>query len=332
MKAVVKEGPGPSGIVVKDVPVPTAHPGEALVAVIATGICGTDVHLAHDEYDHERPVILGHEVLGRVSAVGSEEDVSWVGKTVALETYFSACEKCSMCRAGRRNLCGERKSIGSFRDGGFAEFLKVPVINLHELPDTPGPLDGVLSEPLACVAQCLLTPPVIQPGERVLVTGPGAMGQLSAQVALAAGATVTLAGLDRDRDRLDVARSLGIHPLTTPPQEGAFDVVIECSGSAGGAASALRAARRGGHYIQVGIFGKDVAVPLDLVLLKELTVTSGFASTPTSWEAAMRLIADSKVTLTPLITGQVSLDNFPDALQAAERGDGLKTVVLGGAS
>lgn len=328
MPAVIKRGPGVEGIEIGEVDVPLAGPGQAVVDVLATGICGTDVHVAHDEYAHERPVVMGHEVLGIVSSVGSDEDAAWLGAKVAVETYFSACETCEMCRAGRRNLCRDRRSIGSFRNGGFAGRLLLPVVNLHRLPPTPGDLDGVLSEPLACVTHCLLDPPVVQPGDRVLVTGPGAMGQLAAQVARASGGVVTLAGLPADAARLAVAADLGIGTTTEAPEEDAFDVVIECSGSAPGAANALRAARRGGRYVQVGIFGRDVTVPLDVVLYKELTITSGFASTPTSWRAAMRLIEAGDVVLTPLITKQVGLDDFFDALAAAERGEGLKTVVV----
>lgn len=328
MPAVIKRGPGLEGIEIGEVAVPTAGPGQVIVDVLATGICGTDVHVARDEYDHERPVVMGHEVLGVVSSIGSDEDAGWLGAKVAVETYFSACEVCDMCRSGRRNLCGERRSIGSFRNGGFAEKLLVPVVNLHRLPDTPGELDGVLSEPLACVAQCLLDPPVVQPGDMVLVTGPGAMGQLAAQVAKASGGVVTLAGLPADAERLAVAADLGIETTTDAPPEDCFDVVIECSGSAPGATNALRAARRGARYVQVGIFGRDVALPFDIVLYKELTVTSGFASTPTSWRAAMRLIEAGDVALTPLVTNRVPLDAFFAALDAAARGDGLKTVVV----
>lgn len=328
MTAVVKLGDGVEGIEITEVEVPVAGPGQAVVDVLAAGICGTDVHIAHDEYAHDRPVVMGHEVLGVVSSVGSPEDEHWVGAKVAVETYFAACETCDMCRAGRRNLCADRRSIGSFRNGGFAAHLLLPVINLHRLPETPGELDGVLSEPLACVAQCLLDPPVVQPGDRVLVTGPGAMGQLAAQVARASGGDVTLAGLPADAERLAVAASLGIRTETGTPEEDAFDVVIECSGSAPGAATALRSARRGGRYVQVGIFGRDVTVPLDLVLYKELTMTSGFASTPTSWRAAMRLIASGDVVLTPLVTRQVPIGDFFTALESAQRGEGLKTVVV----
>lgn len=327
MAAAVKHGDGVEGIEIVEVEVPSATPGHAVITTIATGICGTDVHIAHDEYPHERPVVMGHEVLGRVARVGSADDDHWLGALVAVETYFSACERCDLCRAGRRNLCADRRSIGSFRNGGFASEVLVPVINLHRVPATQGDLDGVLSEPLACVTQCLLDPPVVQPGDRVLVTGPGAMGQLSAQVAQASGATVTLAGLPADAERLSVAGELGIRTTTARVPDESFDVVIECSGAEPAAAAALAAVRRGGRYVQVGIFGREVTVPFDTLLYKELTITSGFASTPTSWRAAMRLMDSGAVRLGPLITRRVALADFHEALAAAERGEGIKTVV-----
>ncbi len=330
MRAVVKTGEGVAGVLVTDVAVPSTPAGFAKVQVIATGICGTDVHVAHDEYGYEAPVVMGHEILGRVVEVGADADEEWLGVRVACETYFSACERCDMCRAGRRNLCQTRRSLGSFENGGFAEFVVMPVINLHALPEWLGEFDGALSEPLACVTHCLLDAPLINAGDRVFVTGPGAMGQLAAQVAKAVGGDVTLAGLQKDSERLAVAEALGITTTTEPVDEATFDVVIECSGSAAGAVSAFRAARRGARYIQVGIFGRDVSVPFDQILYKELQVSSGFASTPTSWRRAIALITQKRVSLAPLVTKQVPLSQFSAALAAAEQGEGLKTVVVPG--
>ncbi len=327
MVAVIKHGPGPEGIVVGTVPRPLPGPGQVVLSVVATGICGTDVHIAHDEYAHETPVVMGHEILGRVLSVGSSDDEHWLGKLVAAETYFATCEACDMCRAGRRNLCTQRKSLGSFRNGGFAEEVLMPTMNLHELPHLPGELDGVLSEPLACITQCLLDPPVVQPGDQVLVTGPGTMGQIAAQVARASGGIVTLAGLPSDVDRLSVAQELGFSTTTGEPAPDVFDVVIECSGSAAAAAMGLRSVRRGGRVVQVGIFGNEVSVPLDLVIYKEVVLTSGFASTPTSWRSAIRLLEGGELSLTRLVTREVPLENFTEALAATARGDGLKTVV-----
>lgn len=328
MRAAVKLGPGAEQVGVADMPVTSTPPGFARIEVIATGICGTDVHIAHDEYGYEAPVVMGHEILGRVVEVGDPADESWVGRRVACETYFSACEQCDMCRAGRRNLCVNRRSLGSFENGGFAEQVVLPVLNLHGLPDSLGEFGGALSEPLACITHCLMEPPVINAGDRVLVTGPGAMGQLAAQVAKAQGGDVTLLGLPKDAERLAVARELGISVSTDAVADESFDVVLECSGSAPGASIAFNAVRRGGRYVQIGIFGRDVQVPFDQILYKELTVTSGFASTPESWRHAIALIEQGLVILDPLVTKTVDLEEFTEALAATQAGEGLKTVVV----
>jgi L-iditol 2-dehydrogenase len=328
MLAVLKSGPGLDGVSLRRVPVRAVPPGFARVRVTACGICGTDLHIARDEYAHEAPVVIGHEILGEVVETGSTQDVAWIGQRVACETYFSACEHCRSCRAGRRNLCRDRRSLGSFEDGGLAESLVVPVINLHRLPATLTDYDGVLTEPLACVAQCLLRPSLVSPGEDVLVLGPGTIGQLSAQVARAQGGRVTLAGLNQDVGRLGVAANLGFTTTTDRVDDETFDVVIECSGAAPAVAAGFAAVRRGGRYVQIGIFGREVTVPMDQVLYKEMTLSSGFASTASSWRDAVRLIEQERVQLKPLITRVVPLEQFSAAFDSARRGDGIKTVVV----
>ena len=168
MTAVVKESPGPDGVRVTTVPGPAVPAGLAKVRVTATGICGTDVLIAHDEYGHEAPVVMGHEITGEVVEVGADSDQDWIGRTVACETYFSACETCRWCHAGRRNLCPRRRSPGSYEHGGFAEFVVLPTVNLHALPDGVG-VEGALAEPLACVTHCLLDPPVLQAGDQAFI-------------------------------------------------------------------------------------------------------------------------------------------------------------------
>ncbi|WP_208322169.1 zinc-dependent alcohol dehydrogenase [Paramicrobacterium fandaimingii] len=327
----MKQSPGEAGVSLGEVDVPAPEPGFARLRVVATGVCGTDIHIARDEYGSEAPVIMGHEILGDVDAVGDDADAHWVSRRVATETYYSTCGRCDWCRDGAVNLCPSRRSIGSFENGGFAPYVVVPIGNLHALPSDQGPdagIGAVLSEPLACVAQCLCDPPVVNPGDEVLVIGPGAMGQLSAQVARAQGGSVTLAGLPKDADRLRVARNLGFSTTTETPDAESFDVVLEASGSAPGAALALSAAKRAGRYVQVGIFGRDVTVPLDSVLYKELTVTSGFASTPTSWRRAMALMEQELVTLDPLVTESVPIAEWERAFENIRTGRGIKTVIV----
>lgn len=330
---LTKRGHGPDQMGLTSRPVRRPAPGEALLEVLAAGICGTDLHIIDDEFPSTPPVTMGHEVAGTVVAVGDAAHEEWVGHRVAVETYFSWCGACRYCRDGRTNLCAQRRSIGSHVDGGFARWVVVPVLNLHEVPDHVSDHAAALSEPLACVTNCLCDPSVVNPGDRVLVTGPGTMGILTAQVARAAGGSVEIVGTERDDRRLEVARSLGFATslasarLADPASRGEYDVGLECSGNAAGAAGCLRSVRPGGRYVQVGIFGRDVSVPLDLVLYREITVTSGFASTPRSWHRAMRLLATQDVLLDPLVTEAVPLAEWKRALMATREARGMKYLI-----
>jgi L-iditol 2-dehydrogenase len=299
-----------------------------VVDVVGAGICGTDLHIHDGEYPANVPVTMGHEVSGVVAEAGEGVDSNWLGARVVTETYYATCGRCDFCRSGRINLCPERKSIGTHVDGGFAPRVLLPARGLHRIPDW---LDGsvaALAEPLACVCHSLLEPPRAGAGEEVLVVGPGPVGILAAQVARASGAAVHVRGAARDGRRLETARSLGCETsFVGEPFESQADVVIECSGHAAGMAFGLESARRGGRYIQIGLAGKLVSLPFDEVCFRELTVTSGFASTPTSWQKAMELITERKVELEPLLSAVVPLAEWEQAFAATRAGEGIKFVL-----
>jgi L-iditol 2-dehydrogenase len=317
-------GPGNVGLAEREERSP--EPGEALLEVRGAGVCGTDLHIEADEFASVPPVTMGHEVCGVVAEVGAGVESDWLGARVVSETYFSTCGVCEWCRDGRVNLCPERRSIGSYVDGAFAPRLVVPARNLHRIPDWLDEHAAPLAEPLACVCHCLCDPPVVSAGDRVLVTGPGPVGLLAAQVARAHGGEVVVVGLASDEVRLEAARALGLETALEADPSSA-DVVIECSGAAGGAAAGLRAARRGARYVQVGVFGKDVTVPLDNVFAKELVVTSGFASTPRSWRRAMTLIERRAVELEPLVSEVAPLDDWERVFEDLRGGRGIKIVL-----
>jgi L-iditol 2-dehydrogenase len=158
------------------------------------------------------------------------------------------------------------------------------------------------------------------------------MGILAAQVLRAQGAHVTVSGITRDGTRLAVAETLGLRTvsaeaLSEATPEGGFDVVADCSGSAAGIDAGLRATRRGGRYVQVGLAGRPIELDIDLVCLRELTVTSGFASTPRSWRRAERLVEGGHVRLEPLVSGAFPLSRWQEAFERTARAEGLKLVI-----
>ena len=331
MQGLIKRDEGAENVGLGDVPKPTPGPGEVLLQVYAVGICGTDLHIQDDEFPSTPPVVMGHEVTGRVVEAGTGAE-GWVGKRVSPETYFYTCDRCHACLAGRRNLCPTRKSIGSHVNGGFASHVVVPARNLHEVHESVGEHAGALYEPLSCVAQCLCDPAVANPGDTALVVGPGAMGILTAQVLKAQGALVTISGTPSDQRRLDIAVSLGLTPVLAGELEAAipgigFDVVADASGNERGIDAGLRAIRKGGHYVQVGLTGKPISFDIDLICLKELVVTSGFASTPRSWHRVEQLIASGEVVLDPLVTDVSPLSDWETSFARTRKADGLKLML-----
>lgn len=325
---MAKVAPGPGNVDLVDRPEPVARPGYVVLDVEAAGICGTDLHIWDDEFRSSPPVTMGHEVCGVVLEVGAGVDTSWLGERVVSETYFSTCGTCDHCRSGRINLCLERRSIGSAVDGAFAPRLVVPAGGLHRVPDWLPSEAGALAEPLACVCNCLLDPRRVDDGESVLVVGPGPVGLLAAQVSRACGGDVHVRGTARDASRLDAARALGFQTSVAPDEvPQVFDVVVECSGSAAGVAFALERASRGGRYVQVGLAGKPMAVPLDELCYRELTMTSGNASTPASWRRAIELIESRAVALEPLVSKVVPLAEWRHAFDATRAGSGIKLVI-----
>lgn len=324
MKGIAKLAPGPGHVALVEREERPAGAGEVIITVHAAGVCGTDLHIEAGEFRTAPPVTMGHEAAGVVTEIGEGVDRAWLGAMVIPETYFSTCRTCVWCVNGRPNLCPDRRSIGSFVDGAFAPRLIVPARNLHLLPEGLAPAAAVLIEPLACVCNCLDDPRRVTTGDRVLVTGPGPVGLLAAQVARAQGGEVTVAGLPRDTQRLDAARALGFTTVTDVT--GTFDVALECSGAAGGAAVCLDAIARRGRYVQIGVFGHDVTVPLDRLFQKELTMTSGFASTPLSWRRALALVESGAVALAPLVSSIEPLDAWERVFAGLREGQGIKVV------
>ena len=320
-----------------EVPMPVPCGGEARIAVTAAGLCGTDFHILDGDYLSRPPVTLGHEVAGIVDCVGPGVDDAWIGALVATETAYSTCRTCRWCRTGKPMLCAERRSIGSMVDGGFATHLVVPVANLHRIPGWVGEHAAALAEPLACVCNAVLDPNAINPGDRVVIVGAGAVGILACQVARAAGARALLLGLESDIDRLAVAMSLGFEVCRIERSEDRarlddevlrreIDVVIECSGNDRGIATALSALRPQGRLIQMGLISGDVTIPYGETVIRELCLRAAIGGSPAAWLRVEKLLEARLVDPRPLVTKVVPLREWPMAFERFERREGIKTL------
>jgi L-iditol 2-dehydrogenase len=339
MQALVKTAPGVGNLEIRDIEEPKTPPGHVKIAVRAAGICGTDLHIYHDEYRSYPPVVLGHEVAGEVAEIGPGVERVRVGEPVTTETYASTCGSCRYCREGRANLCPERRSIGSGVNGGFTTYVVVPEHNIHRLPENVSFAEGALTEPLACVVHAALETAMVTSGDVAVVAGPGAIGLLTLQVVKAAGARAIMLGTDVDEHRLRVARDLGADAAVNVQRDDyraaveaatdadGADIVYECSGAGPAAQTLLELVRRGGRYAQIGLFGKPVSWDLDQIVLKELTVTGSFASTPPSWVRALRLMAEGSVRLSPLISDTFPITQWRSAFDIVEGRSGLKTLL-----
>jgi L-iditol 2-dehydrogenase len=340
MLAIRKLARGIANVSVEEMPVPVAGPEEIVAEVDSAGICGTDLHIYLDEFETAPPVTLGHEFAGRIVEIGENVRGWQLGDRVTAGTYFSTCGQCRYCRGGRSNLCLQRKSIGSKRDGAFARYVAVPAVNLYRVPDEVDLESAALTEPLACTIHGVLSVAKVQAGENVAITGPGPIGLLALQLAKAAGASVALLGIEADRARLELARQLGAdHTLeingVTDVQaavqdlfhaEG-IDLVIECSGAGPAAETLLNLVRRGGRFCQMGLFGKPISWNQDLVCFKEVSVTGTNAHVPSAWPHALKFMAEQRINLRPLITHRFPLDAWDQALQTAQTKQGVKILL-----
>jgi len=337
MLALRKATPDATTLSLEDVPVPEPGPGQARIVVTAAGMCGTDLHILAGDYASRPPVTLGHEIAGRVDAVGDGVDPGWIDALVAPETAFATCGRCDWCRTARPMLCRERLSVGSGVDGGFAAAVVVPAAKLHRLPDWLDDRAAALLEPLACGCNSLFDPAVVEAGDRVVVTGPGPVGLLAAQLARVAGGRTVVVGTAADRDRLAVAGRLGFETrvvddpvdragLDEEAAERRIDVVVEASGAPPAVRSALTWLRPGGTLVQMGLLSGDISVPFGEIVTRELRVRAGFGSSPAAWLRAVRLVRERQVELEPLISDVLPLRSWATALDNFERRQGLKTV------
>ena len=202
---------------------PVPGPGEVLVEVEAAGICGSDLHVYGDEIaiPIRVPVVVGHEFSGVVAAVGDKVESVAPGMRVTALPSVRICGECRYCRSGAINLCLRRESMGYWHDGSFAPLCVAPERCIRELPTNVGFRAAALSEPLACAVHAVVELTRVSAGDLVAVVGPGSIGLLCLQVALAEGGRAVVLGRREDRKRLELALRLGAERVVVVEGEDA---------------------------------------------------------------------------------------------------------------
>jgi L-iditol 2-dehydrogenase len=325
--ALVLDAPGSHRLVEREVTAP--GPGDARARVHASGICGSDreIYQGNRPEGYVRyPLTPGHEWSGTVEAVGLGVPEALVGRKVVGEG-FRNCQVCDRCHAGETTLCGAGyEETGFTQPGAMAETLTLPARLLHPLPDDADLTAAALLEPAACVAAAALKANA-QPGERVAVVGTGTLGMLAVQF-LAAGspAELLVVGTRSDREQLSHrfgATAFRVRDRLDPGARGSYDVVIETAGSASAAAQSAALLRRGGRLVLTGIPPAGTADgldPTDLVV-RQLEVKTVFGAPPAAWAHAVRVFGAGLLAPEPLITHQLPLTDFGQAIALVGGGD-----------
>lgn len=311
---------------VRDVAPPEPRPGRVVVDVERAGVCGTDVEFFTGEMSYlhsgqaRYPIRIGHEWAGTVSAVGSGVDPSWSGLRVTGDTMLG-CGRCTRCLGGRQHVCADRYEIGVRHGwpGALAEQLEVPVTALQPLPETVDAALGALVEPGGNAFRAVLGAR-IQPGERLLVLGPGTIGLLAAKIGVAQGAEVHLLG--RSTTSINFAASYGFDNAWTRDTlpDLPYDAVIDASNAAFLPALAADLVEPGRRVVYIGLAGEPSLVDTRTLVLKDVTAV-GVLSASGGIAGTVELYASGAVDPRPLIAATVGLDDLAAVLAGERRAE-----------
>ncbi len=341
MLALVKTGKGEGLLSLEERPIPSYGEDEVLIKVAYSGICGTDIHIRHDQFTYYPPVIIGHEFSGVVEETGAKVTMFKKGDPVVGEPHNKACGKCWLCRNGHIQNCMDKRSIGWGIDGSFASWLVMPEKLLHRVPDGVPLRDAAMTEPAAIVAHQLLERAGVTPGDKVVVMGVGPIALLAAQMARIAGAgKIIMCGCTGDIPyRLKIAEKLGcfdrfIDVLTEDSESiiaeetgGGADLVVEASGAGSAIRTSIKVLRKWGRLCAIGMTSAPtVDIPWNEAMMKVLTVQFNMSSSYNGWNIALSLLAGGRLKVAPMI-GVRPLREGESAFDDLEHGRAMKLLL-----
>jgi len=338
MKALVKSKPS-CGLWLEEVPEPEFGINDVKVRVLRTGICGTDLHIYEwDDWAQSTirvPMVIGHEFVGEIVAVGSNVADFRVGELVSGEGHV-VCGRCRNCLAGRRHLCAHTQGIGVNRSGAFAEYIVLPMSNIWKHSEGIDLDIAAIFDPFGNAVHTALTFPVL--GEDVLVTGAGPIGIMGAAVAKHAGARYVVI-TDVNPYRLELAAKVGvtmaIDPRKTSLQEvqqklgmrEGFDVGLEMSGNASAFRDMLANMSHGGKIALLGIPAGEMSIDWHHIIFNMLTVKGIYGREMYETWYKMTVMLQSGLNIAPVITHHFSWREHEQAFAVMRTGNAGKVIL-----
>jgi 2-desacetyl-2-hydroxyethyl bacteriochlorophyllide A dehydrogenase len=313
------------------VELPVSEPGEneVLIQVMASGICGTDIHIFRGEYLGDYPVIPGHEFSGIVTAIGSSVTRFQPGDRVAVEPNI-ACDNCYHCLNNRHNFCLNWQAVGVTRPGGMAQFVTAPEKSGFDIGELPFE-QAAFMEPLSCVLHGVerLEPEM---AARILILGAGPIGILLLQVLGQAGAT-EITVVDKNRSRVEFVAQNGADQIYTnlddlPHQD--YDAVVDATGVIAVMNRCIDYVRHGGKVLLFGVppVGKTMTMEAFPIFRKGLTILSSFTSLRNSYQA-LDLLKSGRISLEGLVSHQLPLAEFQRGIELIEKGvEGVRKILI----
>lgn len=338
MKALVKSKAEP-GLWLEEVPVPEVGINDVLIRVHKTAICGTDVHIYDWDVWAQKtirvPMVVGHEFVGKVEAVGSNVTDFRKDDIVSGEGHL-VCGRCRNCMAGRRHLCPATKGVGVHRDGCYAEYLCIPMTNVWYC-DPHIPTDVLACfDPLGNATHTALSFDVL--GEDVLITGAGPIGLMATAIVRHAGARYVVV-TDLNPYRLELARKMGATMAVdarTEKLEDAqkklgmkegFDVGLEMSGSAAALRNMLANMCHGGRIAMLGIPEANTVIDWNLVVFNMLTIKGIYGREMYETWYKMTVMLQSGLDIAPVITHRLPYTEFREGFEVMRSGRSGKVVL-----
>ena len=299
-----------------DIPIPEPQPGEALVRVLRAGICNTDIELLRGYYPYSG--ILGHEFVGVV-----EQGPPHLVNQRVVGEINAVCGQCRFCRSGQPTHCENRTVLGIVnRNGAFADYLSLPVENLHPVPDNVPTEAATFTEPLAAALE-IQQQVQIRPDDRVLVVGDGKLGQLVAQTLALTNCDLFVVGRHRDKLANLAARDIKTG-LVDDVKDRAFDISVECTGNPEGFAIARRALRPRGTLVLKSTYAGNLSLDASSLVVDEITLIGSRCG---PFPAALELLAAGKIDVQPLIQACYPLSQGLTAFEHAQKRGVLKVLL-----